>query len=204
MTSSLSTYQIEKVGNIISFILKEVKRDISIKRVVKLLFLIDKAAVEKSGAPITFLEFSAWEQGPVPADIYFSAINIMKNDLSKSNGFDKFMKVEEREYLSTKYPCVSKVNEPNLSLFTKFEKSIINQVLEQYGSWNGKRLEDETHKKGDLWDKVVSANGLKSRFKTQKTSKYPIDFYSLVEKDELKRLNFESAQHSIAFESEYC
>jgi uncharacterized phage-associated protein len=204
MTNSLNTYQIEKVGNIISFILNEIKKDVSIKRIVKLLFLIDKTSVEKSGAPITWLEFSAWEQGPVPADIYFSAINIMKNDLAKSNGFDKFMKVQEREFLSKKFPSVSKVKNPDLSAFTKYEKIIIEEVITKYGSWNGKKLEEETHKKGDLWDKVVTANGLKSRFKTQKTSNYPIDFYSLVEKDELKRLNFESAQHSSIFESEYC
>lgn len=204
MSSNLSQYQVEKVGNIIAYILNFVKRDISIKRVVKLLFFIDKRSVELTGAPITHLEFKAWEQGPVPDDVYFAAINIMNNNPFNTLGFDKFIKVEQRVHLSTKYPCVSSIVAPDMSLFSKYEIKVFDEVLSKYGNWNGNKLEAETHKKEDLWDKVVTANNLKQQFKTKKTSNYPIDFYSLVVDDELKRLNYESSQNALNFDKEYC
>ena len=63
MKINLNKYQANKVGNIISYILSKIEEvgKVSIKRVIKLLFLIDRNSVEISGAPITWLDFKAWK-----------------------------------------------------------------------------------------------------------------------------------------------
>jgi uncharacterized phage-associated protein len=191
--------QMEKVGNIISYILEYVNKDISVKRICKLLYFIDEESVKISGAPITWLNFSAWQQGPVPSEFYFSAINILNEKPKDGDVLKDFIKVYRSEFMGTSYYNVSSLKKANVKAFTKYETKVLDKVLAKYGKWNGKKLEDETHKEGTLWYDVVSKNDLFERLKERAVSDYPIDFLNLIKNDELKKLNYDSAFYSMHF-----
>jgi len=205
MGYQLNIPDIHKVGNIISYLVSSTDYDMSLKKVVKLLFFIDELSVEKTGVPITWLNHCAWHKGPVAPEVYFSAINILNEYPEKSGGLDDYVTVVEGEYKGTNYPRVSNISDPDTKEFTKYELSVIDEIIEKYGEWSGIKLEKESHIKDGLWDTIVVANDLQQRFDEGETmSRFPIDFYGKIESDELKKLNFKSAQESRKFDLVYC
>ena len=59
----------EKIGNLLLLLSSEIKPLYHTKQ-LKLLFLIDKAAVEETSVPVTWLDYQAWKSGPVSPSIF--------------------------------------------------------------------------------------------------------------------------------------
>lgn len=201
---NLNKNQIQKIGNIITYIFSKLNKEtLSLKKVIKLLYFIDEMSVSKSGAPITMLKYQAWIQGPVPKDIFYAAADISKNRSNSQIGLENYIEVEEKLFNNKPFMSLSSKVEPNIDLITKYEIKIIDSILSKYGEWNGKQLEKETHKKGGLWDEVVEQNDLKQHFKDKKTSECFIDFVNLIN-DDLKKLNYDSSIQSHQFDNNFC
>ena len=58
----------EKIGHCLIYFSK--KQPISLTKALKLLFLLDETSVKETGVPITWLDYYAWERGPVANDVY--------------------------------------------------------------------------------------------------------------------------------------
>ena len=69
-----------KIGNLLAYLSSKVK-DINLRKLIKLVYLIDEESVVSRGLSVTWLTYYVWEKGPVAPCIY----NIKQNggDFSK-------------------------------------------------------------------------------------------------------------------------
>jgi len=65
----LSKDQLNKIGNTIIYLANHVP-DLNKTKILKLLYLVEEAAIKKSGKPFLGIDFQLWKYGPVAKDIY--------------------------------------------------------------------------------------------------------------------------------------
>lgn len=58
-----------KIGNLLAYISSKIE-DINLRKLIKLVFLIDEESVRSRGISVTWLTYYAWEKGPVAPCIY--------------------------------------------------------------------------------------------------------------------------------------
>lgn len=205
--SSFYSVQREKLGNILVYISERTKSSKgvypSLTKILKLLYLIDETSVKKNGVPITWLDYYAWKRGPVASDVYFEVERLKRKEvIDKKLSLDDFITSEAKEHKSSKYTSVIPKKVFNGKIFSKYEIGVIDEVLNKYGSWKAQALEDETHKKGTLYEKAVRNNNLETVFSIKGDSKVILDFIHLIEKDPLKLLAYKCAYESLSFDEE--
>lgn len=160
-------------------------------KLLKLLYLIDERAVERTGVPITWLEYEAWEMGLVTKDVYYS-----KN--AYENKFDKYVSFKRTE--DNKYRVIP-VKEFDNGEFTAQELEIIDEVLRDYGKKKADALVSLTHKPGSLWSKTVKENNIHFN-STNHVSDAVLDFKEIISGDNSKLTAYYSAMESIIYRKE--
>ncbi len=141
-----------KIGSLLSYISATIP-EITLRKLIKLVFLIDEESVKTRGLSLTWLTYYAWEKGPVAPCIYEV----------KNNGgmFADFVNVRknalEQNVITTRLEL-----ETCKLTFSKKEQRLIDAILEKYGHMTADELTDITHAENGLWQKV--------------TQKYVIDF----------------------------
>ena len=85
-------------------------------QLIKLLYLIDETAIKANGIPITWLDYKAWQFGPVAPETYYIKY--------KKSVFDSFISLYENN-----------IGENKLLLFPKvdFDDRLIRQILRDDG-----------------------------------------------------------------------
>lgn len=131
-----------KIGNLLAYISSKVK-DINLRKLIKLVYLIDEESVSSRGLSVTWLTYYAWEKGPVAPCIY---------DIKQNGGsFSKYIHVYRNR--EEKVIVTPSVNEKESALqFSKKELKLIDGIIHKYGSLSADELSDITHKQGGLWD----------------------------------------------------
>lgn len=138
----------KKIADLLVYLSSEIDK-ITLKKLLKIIYLIDECAMEKRGIPVTWLEYKVWKYGPVSPEIYniknaggifADDIRVAKNDLDKYEIFPK--------------------REIDFTQFSKNEKKIIKDVVSRYGHMSADELSDLTHEDGKLWKDAVKANNL--------------------------------------------
>jgi uncharacterized phage-associated protein len=163
------------IGNLI-VLLAERCRPLHHTKMMKLLFLIDQEATKEKGCPITWLEYKAWELGPVPQDVYFS----------KNPGCNKFSNYVSFDKAGNNWIIVKPQKKFDDSEFSEWDLEIIERVLNQHGKKSAKELVLLTHEEGSLWDNAIKRANVK--FSTDdKTSDEVLNFFELVENDNYKK-----------------
>ncbi len=74
----------ELIGNLM-ILLAERCKPLYHTKLLKLLFLIDEESMRRTATPITWLNYKAWQFGPVNEDVFMSKIE-------GCNKFDKYVK----------------------------------------------------------------------------------------------------------------
>jgi uncharacterized phage-associated protein len=73
-SSSPSIPNLDKVGNLIIYLVDEIKRKyrqpLYITKLLKLLYIIDETSVKETGVPVTSLDYKVWRMGPVAYAVY--------------------------------------------------------------------------------------------------------------------------------------
>ncbi|WP_297676966.1 Panacea domain-containing protein [uncultured Bacteroides sp.] len=133
-----------KIGNLLAYLSSKVK-DINLRKLIKLVYLIDEESVVSRGLSVTWLTYYVWEKGPVAPCIY----NIKQN----GGDFSKYVNVHrDREEKVIVTPVV---NEKESALqFSKKELRLIDSIIRKYGSLSADELSEITHKPDGLWDKA--------------------------------------------------
>ncbi len=166
-----------------------------ITKLLKLLYIIDEAAVKETGVSITSLDYNVWQHGPVNTEIYnklnfnlddnlFNYISIRENKLGKIiTNIEKFQDDE----------------------FSDYEIELIDKTVEQYGKLSSNQLIEILHKQGSLWDKIVKEKNLDEKFKFSEvnTSPYKINFEDLLKNDSLKHDIYKTSLESINFQQTF-
>jgi uncharacterized protein YaaW (UPF0174 family) len=82
--------------------------------------------------------------------------------------------------------------------FSLYEKELIDNVIDRFGTYTAKQLINLLHEENTLWHKYVSDNDLKLNFKVYgKKSNHTIDFAELIKDDPIKQMAAQSAFESM-------
>ena len=177
----------KKVGSLLSYIVASAK-DVNLRKLIKLVYLIDEASITKRGFSLTWLDYYAWKKGPVSPYIY--------NVKYKDNPFNHFVEAEAGR--DGKLWISSNVRKDVAMLqFSQREIKIIDEVLALYGNKKADELTDITHEVNTPWSLAVEA--MKPNFeKDGGKTDILLDMRLLLDGDEEKINTFEDAK-DIAF-----
>lgn len=180
----------EKIGNLMVYILKH-QGIVFHTQLIKLLYLIDETAVKDDGIPVTWLDYKAWQFGPVAPETYYIKY--------RQSVFDSFVSLYENNIGENKLLLFPKVDFDD-SEFSDYEMDIIDNVLKEYGTKSPSQLVNVTHEPGSLWDQTRLQYGIDFT-KTKKTD-ISLDFTKLIKDDNLKLMKYREAEENMYFSKE--
>lgn len=194
----------KKIGNLLNYLSTKIP-NLSMTKALKLLYLIDETAYTRTGVPVTWLDYKVWEMGPVAEELY----NELRYDQSIVQNGEP---LNLEPYIETKKTTTSNgsINitiypkgEYNLDEFSEFEKELIDNIIDKFGSYSATQLISLLHNQNTLWHKKVSSNNLKVNFQVYgKKSNHVIDFAELIQEDPLMQMAAQSAFESMQLQED--
>ncbi len=188
-----------KIGNLLNYLSTKIP-DLNMTKALKLLYLIDETSYIRTGVSVTWMEYKVWKMGPVAEELY----NELRNDQSLyQNGeplnlenFIATKKVEKGDEIKIYiYPKgIYKMDE-----FSDFEKELIDNIIDRFGSYTSSELINLLHENNTLWHNKVKDNNLKINFQVYGKSNYTIDFVELIKDDPIMQMAAQSAYESMEF-----
>jgi len=142
----------EKNGALLAYIAKNIP-DIHLRKLLKIVYLIDEKFVELRGFPLTWFDYYAWAKGPVAPEVYavkqgaFSEYVTCHKD---SNGSHIVESV-----LPSKYQVLKQMD-----IYSPFEMSVIDDIVFKYESMTADELSALTHEEDSLWSKIVKQHNI--------------------------------------------
>jgi len=176
----------DKIGNIM-ILLAERLNPLYHTKLIKLLYLIDEAAVKDDGIPITWLDYKVWQFGPVAPETFY---------------------IKDSDHLFTHYISTIKsdkgtiiipVGQLDKTLFSEYEFEIIDKVISNYGKLSSEDLVTLTHEQDSLWSITKQENDIDFVNSLANISNVSIDFKRLIAGDKQKLSNYEGAYEMICF-----
>ncbi len=182
-----------KIGNLFIYLSNRID-NLFLTKLLKLTYIIDELAVKETGAPVTWLNYKVWKNGPVPQKVYYN--------LRFENGqdFSDFIKVEiEPKTSGQKIVPVTSFDD---SEFSDYEIELFDKVISQFGTLNSSQLIDYLHIENSLWHRIVVEKGLSSQFDAEfdpiYTSPYDISLKDAISDPFLVNM-YDEMSHNIAF-----
>jgi len=176
----------EKLIQLIVYLAQKVP-DLSITKLLKLLYIIDETAILKYGIQVTWQDYNAWQYGPVIPELYKELKNSKESELFN--------------YLQTQTTSAGELittpRSANLDLFSTNELEIIEQVIEKYKNWNANKLVEFLHQEGTLWSKIIDNHDV--IFTEAGTSNYRINFSDLIKDKPMQKMFYAAARENIEF-----
>jgi len=148
-----------KALNAILYFARNVKHP-TITKILKLLYLLDFMHFKETGRPVTGQKYYAWDLGPVPKDIYFRINNLKKED----EWYNSLVLNKEviDEVSDKRIHMVLARKKPDLSVFTKREKKLLEQIAYIFKNVRPKDISDYSHLKNHPWDITINEKGEKA------------------------------------------
>lgn len=167
---------IDKTLNVILYILQKIG-EVSKTKLMKILFLVDFAHLNKYNRPITWDKYYKLPNGPIPSyllDIINTAIGnaagpVSNNDLKEVLNA---VKITKRSIGKTEGAFLSARKKADMDELSASEIEILDEILKRYGNKNARELIETTHNH-TAWkntqDKVIKysttlPNGKKKEF----------------------------------------
>ncbi|GHT50651.1 hypothetical protein AGMMS49982_06360 [Bacteroidia bacterium] len=163
------------IGNL-AILLAERCKPLSHTKLLKLLYLIDEEAVNRTGSPVTWLSYNVWQYGPVSEDIYFS----------KMEGYNKLSEFVRFDTLPDNTVEIMPIAKFSNGEFCEIDLEIIDDIIGKYGNMTAKQLVEITHAKGSLWERTKTAHDIQFT-DSNKTSDITLDFAKLVGDDGFRK-----------------
>lgn len=193
-----------KIGNLLNYLSTQIP-DLSMTKALKLLYLIDETSYMQTGVSVTWLDYKVWEMGPVAEELY----NELRYDQSLlQNGeainLEEFVETEKTDGFNGQMQIIIRPKGSyKLDDFSLYEKELIDNVIDRFGTYTAKQLINLLHEENTLWHKYVSDNDLKLNFKVYgKKSNHTIDFAELIKDDPIKQMAAQSAFESMQMQGE--
>ena len=188
-----------KIGNLLNYLSTKIP-ELNMTKALKLLYLIDETAYMRSGVSVTWMEYKVWKIGPVAEELY----NELRNDQSLYQNGEP---INLEDFIETKrinrgdevkiyiYPK----GDYRLDEFSDFEKELIDNIIDRFGSYTSKELINLLHENHTLWHSKVKDNNLKINFQVYGKSNHTIDFVELIKDDPIMQMAAQSAYESMEF-----
>lgn len=185
------TVNYHKNGILLAYISNKMP-DIRLRKLLKILYLIDEYFMDMRGFPLTWFDYYAWAKGPVAPEVY----------AVKDKAFSEFVSVRRDE----NDKCIVNSVQPHEFLifkemdeFSQSEISAIDKLLEDFKDKSADELSDITHVPTSIWSKVVSENHIS--FENQKTSNCKIPLTMLFEEGDFRHEVFEDAHWNMEYQA---
>lgn len=122
--------------------------DLTKLKAVKLLYFLDKNHLLKYGRPVLGDNYVRMGYGPVPSmtlDIINEIIDVNQSkirmlDSENKEYFDQYLKIKP-----SKYPVLSAVNDPDMTILSKTEIEALNETVKLYGRYAASTLVNKSH-----------------------------------------------------------
>lgn len=167
--------------------------DIHLRKLLKIVYLIDEHFTKMRGFPLTWFDYYAWEKGPVAPEVY--AI--------KEGAFSEFVSVKRsddgKRIVNSLQPHEFLIYK-EMDEFSQTEISEIDRLLMEYKDKTADDLSDMTHIPESLWSKVVAENGIVFDDLHHK-SDCRIDFASLFADGDYRKEIYEDALWNMEFQA---
>lgn len=166
----------EKIGALLAYICCRVP-DMHLRKLLKILYLIDEESVRLRAIPVTWLEYQAWAKGPVAHEVYDA----------KNGAFSSYIRCEKKEDDKWHVNAVAKhpfLMEKDLQQASEWEMDLVDRIIDRCKDMSADQLTDETHTPDSLWSKVVAEN--KIDFGCNPRTDYVVDLNLLNETEEQK------------------
>lgn len=181
-----------KNGILLAYIANRIP-DIHLRKLLKIVYLIDEDFVAQRGFPLTWFEYYAWEKGPVAPEVYEvknGAFADYVNVTVDSDGKRVINSVKPHEFQIYK----------EMADFSRSEIKEIDRMLEQYKPMTADQLSELTHKSDSIWSKVVRDNNISFTDNGGK-SNYPVPLTMLFSDDDPRLEIFNDARWDIEFQA---
>lgn len=141
-------------GALLAYIAKNIP-NINLRKLLKIVYLIDEKFMELRGFPLTWFDYYAWAKGPVAPEVYD-----IKNE---NNAFSEYVTCHKNEYgknivdsvLPHKYHVLKQMD-----IYSPYEMGIIDSVMFKYADCTADELSELTHTETSLWSQIVKENDL--------------------------------------------
>ena len=142
-----NTVNKEKNGALLAYI-AERNPNIHLRKLLKIVYLIDEKFMESRGFPLTWFNYQVWEKGPVAPEVYAVKDGAFANFVccKKNNaGQNVVIPILKHDYLIDK----------QMEAYSQYEKEVVDAVIDAYGGKSADELSDITHQEDSLWSKIV-------------------------------------------------
>ncbi|MDE7377862.1 MAG: SocA family protein [Paraprevotella sp.] len=142
----------KKNGALLAYIAKNIP-GINLRKLLKIVYLIDERFMELRGFPLTWFDYYAWSKGPVALEVY---------DV-KNGAFSEYVTCHKNEegkniidsVLSHKYHVLKQMD-----IYSPYEMGIIDEVMFKYENHTADELSELTHAETSLWSQIVKENNI--------------------------------------------
>ncbi len=189
--SVLSFDQINRMGNVAIYF-AENTIELSKTKLLKLVYLAEELFVKKHASPFLGVPFTAWQFGPVQAELWANLDAAILNSTDEHNSSLLSDYIALEQHPSNKY-FIKKLKEFNDDEFSDDEISTLSHIAAQYKYHEAGHLVSITHKGTSLWYKtVIKEDGLLERFESKKqtVSNLILDFADLIENEKIKEFYY--------------
>lgn len=138
----------EKLINAIIYFAKETKHCGKTK-LLKLLYFLDFYHFKQTAKSVTGLEYFAWEQGPVPKELFEELSGNMKADLKDAISLastEDFQKIVPKKKFNEDY-------------FTNREKKLLKDLSYVFRDAKAEEMVEVSHLRNEPWDKTLKEKG---------------------------------------------
>ncbi len=142
-----STVNMEKNGALLAYI-AEKNPGIHLRKLLKMVYLIDEKFMEKRGFPLTWFNYLAWEKGPVAPEVYAVKEGAFSN-------YVKCQKNKEGKNIVTPVLLHDYLIDKQMEAYSLYEKEIIDSVIDAYSGKTADELTSITHQGDSLWTRIV-------------------------------------------------
>lgn len=154
----------KKVGALLEYICNQMPH-IHLRKLLKVIYLMDEKSVKMRAIPLTWLDYYAWQKGPVAPSVY----------AVKEGNFSAYVtcvKEEDGKWRVSSNKTNLFAIDKDLKAFSAYEMDIINSVIAYCKDKSADDLTDETHSENSLWSQTVSRYNI--TFDKTGRSEYPI------------------------------
>ncbi len=125
----------------------------SLRKLLKMVYLIDEKFMELRGFPLTWFDYYAWAKGPVAPEVY---------DV-KNGAFSEYVTCQKNE--DGKYIIDSVLPHEyhvlkQMDVFSPYEMGIIDDIMYRYENCTADELSALTHEETSLWSQIVRENNI--------------------------------------------
>lgn len=183
MPNVLTNQQVDKLGNAIVYITQHVGEPNKTK-ILKLLFFLEEACIEKYGYPFFGVDFKIWVRGPVLENVFFDfeeGSPVLFGEYIKQADYDKELYVPNKDFDDDE--------------FSDNDIKLLKDISKLAKHKNARNLVALSHRPGSLWEKCAKQYGVFEDLINERefTTNHSIDFSLLLEKDDFLKERYENA-----------